>query len=205
MAYPLYVVEETARGDKTMDIMSRLLQDRIIFIGEEINDTLANHIISQLIYLRATDPKKPISIYINSPGGVISAGLAIYDTMKYLECDVYTYCIGMAASMAAVLLSSGTPGKRFALPNSRIMIHQPAGAVGGTSADIELQAKEILYLKHSLTNILSRNTGQTPEQIHKDSDRDYYMSAQDAKAYGLIDTVIGLQNSTPVEENHVGK
>jgi ATP-dependent Clp protease protease subunit len=197
MSYPIYVSEETARGDKTMDIMSRLLQDRIIFIGQEINDPLANHIISQLIYLRATDPKKPISLYINSPGGDISAGFAIYDTMKYIECDVHTYCIGMAASMAAVLLSSGTPGKRFALPNSRIMIHQPAGAVGGTSADIELQAKEIMYLKESLTKILSQNTGQTVSQIHKDSDRDYYMSSSEAKNYGLIDAVIGMEKSTP--------
>ncbi len=197
MSYPIYVSEETARGDKTMDIMSRLLQDRIIFIGQEINDPLANHIISQLIYLRATDPKKPISLYINSPGGDISAGFAIYDTMKYIECDVHTYCIGMAASMAAVLLSSGTPGKRFALPNSRIMIHQPAGAVGGTSADIELQAKEIMYLKESLTKILSQNTGQTVSQIHKDSDRDYYMSSLEAKNYGLIDAVIGIEKSIP--------
>ena len=185
-----YVIEETARGERSMDIYSRLLSDRIIFIGTEINDQVANNVIAQLIFLRASDPKKPISIYINSPGGIISSGLAIYDTMQYLECPVNTYCIGMAASMAALLLCAGTKGKRYALPHSRLMIHQPSGGVGGTSADIELQAKEILILKKLLSKIISKHTGQSLEKIVEDSERDFYMSAEEAKAYGLIDSVV---------------
>ena len=186
-----YVTEETARGERTTDIFSRLLADRIIFLGTEINDQVANNIIAQLIFLRASDPKKPISIYINSPGGSVSAGLAIYDTMQYLECEVNTYCIGMAASMGALLLAAGTKGKRFALPNSRIMIHQPSGGVGGTSKEIELQAKEIIFLKRRLSEILADHTGKSLEQIIEDSDRDFYMSGQEAVDYGLIDQVVG--------------
>lgn len=189
-----YVIEETPRGERSMDIFSRLLSDRIIFIGTEINDQVANNVIAQLIFLRASDPKKPISIYINSPGGVISSGLAIYDTIQYLECDVNTYCIGMAASMGALLLCCGTKGKRYALPNSRIMIHQPSGGVGGTSKEIELQANEIIYLKKRLSEIIAEHTGKTIEQITEDSDRDFYMSAEEASAYGLVDQVVNPKN-----------
>ncbi|MCH9617376.1 MAG: ATP-dependent Clp protease proteolytic subunit [Chlamydiia bacterium] len=191
--YVPYVTEETARGERTTDIFSRLLADRIIFIGTEINDQVANNVIAQLIFLRASDPKKPISIYINSPGGMVSAGLAIYDTVQYLECDVNTYCIGLAASMGALLLCCGTKGKRFALPNSRIMIHQPSGGVGGTSKEIELQAKEILYLKKRLSEILAQHTGKSYDAIIDDSDRDFYMSAEEAVEYGLIDQVLNLK------------
>lgn len=182
-----YVTEETAKGERSMDIYSRLLADRIIFIGSEINDQVANNVIAQLIFLRASDPKKPINIYINSPGGSVSAGLAIYDTMQYLECEVNTYCIGLAASMGALLLCAGTKGKRYALPHSRIMIHQPSGGVTGTSKDIELQAKEILHLKGILTKIIVKHTGQTLERVQEDSDRDYFLSVEEAIAYGLID------------------
>jgi ATP-dependent Clp protease protease subunit len=189
-----YVIEETPRGERSMDIFSRLLSDRIIFIGTEINDQVANNVIAQLIFLRASDPKKPISIYINSPGGVISSGLAIYDTMQYLECEVNTYCIGMAASMGALLLCCGTKGKRYALPNSRIMIHQPSGGVGGTSKEIELQANEIIYLKKRLSEIIAHHTGKTLDQITEDSDRDFYMSAQEAVVYGLVDSVVSPKN-----------
>jgi ATP-dependent Clp protease protease subunit len=196
--YVPYVTEETARGERTTDIFSRLLADRIIFIGTEINDQVANNVIAQLIFLRASDPKKPISIYINSPGGMVSAGLAIYDTVQYLECDVNTYCIGLAASMGALLLCCGTKGKRFALPNSRIMIHQPSGGVGGTSKEIELQAKEILYLKKRLSEILSMHTGKSYESIIDDSDRDFYMSAEEAVKYGLIDQVLSLKTPATV-------
>lgn len=183
-----YVIEETARGERSMDIFSRLLQDRIIFIGSEINDAVANTVVAQLLFLKVEDPKKDISIYINSPGGVINAGLAIYDTMRYLGCDVRTVCIGQAASLGALLLAAGTPGKRHALPHSRIMIHQPHGAVGGTSSDIELQAKEIINLKQRVVNILSKHTGKSEDQIRKDSDRDRWMSAEEAINYGLVDT-----------------
>lgn len=183
-----YVIEETARGERSMDIFSRLLQDRIIFIGSEINDAVANTVVAQLLFLKVEDPKKDISIYINSPGGVINAGLAIYDTMLYLGCDVRTVCIGQAASLGALLLAAGTPGKRHALPHSRIMIHQPHGAVGGTSSDIELQAKEIISLKQKVVSILSSHTGKSEDQIRKDSDRDRWMSAEDAIEYGLVDS-----------------
>jgi ATP-dependent Clp protease protease subunit len=189
-----YVIEETPRGERSMDIFSRLLSDRIIFIGTEINDQVANNVIAQLIFLRASDPKKPISIYINSPGGVISSGLAIYDTIQYLECPVNTYCIGMAASMGALLLCCGSKGKRYALPNSRIMIHQPSGGVGGTSKEIELQANEIIYLKKKLSEIIAHHTGKSLSQITEDSDRDFYMSAQEAVAYGLVDSVVTAKN-----------
>lgn len=193
-----YVIEETPRGERSMDIFSRLLSDRIIFIGTEINDQVANNVIAQLIFLRASDPKKPISIYINSPGGVISSGLAIYDTIQYLECPVNTYCIGMAASMGALLLCCGSKGKRYALPNSRIMIHQPSGGVGGTSKEIELQANEIIYLKKKLSEIIAHHTGKSLSQITEDSDRDFYMSAQEAVAYGLVDSVVTAKNLSPV-------
>lgn len=185
-----YVIEDTGRGERSMDIFSRLLKDRVVFIGTEITDHVANVVVAQLLFLRMEDPKKDIHLYINSPGGYISAGLAIYDTMQYLPCDITTYCIGMAASLGALLLTAGTKGKRFALPNSRIMIHQPSGGVAGTTADIALQAKEILEMKKRLAEIMSMCTGQTIDKINLDSERDYYMSAEEAKAYGLIDEVV---------------
>ncbi len=184
-----YVVEDTGRGERAMDIYSRLLKDRIVFIGTEINDAVANTVIAQLLFLRAEDPKKDISIYINSPGGYISSGLAIYDTMKFMSYDINTYCIGQAASMGSLLLTAGTKGKRFALPNSRIMIHQPHGGIGGTSSDILLQAKEMDAMKHICANILSECTGKSLDQIMEDSDRDYFMNPEQALNYGLIDKV----------------
>lgn len=187
--YVPYVIEDTGRGERAMDIYSRLLKDRIIFIGTEINDAVANTVIAQLLFLRAEDPKKDVNIYINSPGGVISSGLAIFDTMKLMGFDINTYCLGMAASMGALLLAAGTKGKRFALPNSRMMIHQPAGGVYGTSSDIELQAKEILELKKICAIILSEATGQSIEKVLEDSERDYYMNPTEALKYGLIDKI----------------
>lgn len=185
-----YVIEDTGRGERSMDIFSRLLKDRIIFIGTDITDQVANVVVAQLLFLRMEDAKKDVNIYINSMGGYISAGLAIYDVLQWLGCNVNTYCIGQASSMGALLLTAGTKGRRYALPNSRIMIHQPSGGVGGTSADIALQAKEILYLKKRITEILSECTGQTLERIATDSERDFYMSPEEAKAYGLIDEVV---------------
>lgn len=185
-----YVIEDTGRGERSMDIYSRLLKDRIIFVGCDITDQVANVVVAQLLFLKMEDPKKHINLYINSMGGYITAGLAIYDTLKYLGCEVHTYCIGQAASMGALLLTAGTKGKRFALPHSRIMIHQPHGGVMGTSSDIQLQAKEIIHLKQVTNVILSDCTGQPVERIIKDADRDFFMSAQEAKAYGLIDEVI---------------
>jgi len=185
-----YVIEDTGRGERSMDIYSRLLKDRIVFIGSEINDQVANAIIAQLIFLRADDPKKDISVYINSPGGLISAGLAIYDTMLFLGCDISTYCIGQAASMAALLLCAGTKGKRHALPNSRIIIHQPSGGITGTSADMFIQAQEIIRLKRNCAAIISHHTGQPLDKVVLDSDRDYFMSAEGAKEYGIIDKVL---------------
>jgi len=185
-----YVVEDTGRGERSMDIYSRLLKDRIIFIGTEINDHVANVVVAQLLFLRMEDAKKDVHIYINSLGGYITAGLAIYDTLQWMGCNVNTYCIGQASSMGALLLTAGTKGKRFALPNSRIMIHQPSGGVGGTSADIALQAKEILILKKRLHEIMAEHTGQPLEKIAADSERDFYMSAIEAKDYGLIDEVV---------------
>lgn len=193
MSLTPYVIEDTGRGERSMDIFSRLLKDRIIFIGTEIDDHVANLIVAQLLFLQMEDPKKDIKIYLNSPGGLISAGLAIFDTIQYLSCNVQTYCIGLAASMGALILAAGTKGKRYALPNSRIMIHQPSGGVGGTSSDIALQAKEIITLKHKIAEILAECTGQTIEQIKADSERDFYMGAEEAKAYGtqgLIDHVV---------------
>ncbi len=185
-----YVIEDTGRGERAMDIYSRLLKDRIVIIGQEITEGLANTVIAQLLFLMSEDPKKDIQIFINSPGGYITAGLAIYDTMRFLGCDVNTYCIGQAASMGALLLSAGTKGKRFALPHSRMMIHQPSGGIIGTSADIQLQAAEILTLKKHLSTILSECTGQSVEKIVADSERDYFMGAQEAIEYGLIDKVV---------------
>lgn len=185
-----YVIEDTGRGERSMDIYSRLLKDRIIFIGQEITDHMANIVVAQLLFLKMEDPKKDVHLYINSLGGYITAGLAIYDTMQYLGCDVNTYCIGQASSMGALLLTAGTKGKRFALPNSRIMIHQPHGGIGGTSSDVALQAKEILELKRCLNQIMAEATGQTLEKITADSERDFYMGPAEAKEYGLIDEVI---------------
>jgi ATP-dependent Clp protease protease subunit len=185
-----YIIEDTGRGERSMDIFSRLLKDRIIFIGQDITDHLANVVVAQLLFLRTDDAKKDIHLYINSLGGYITAGLAIYDVLKWLPCEVNTYCIGQASSMGALLLTAGAKGKRFALPNSRIMIHQPIGGVGGTSADVALQAKEILELKRKLNGIMAENTGQTIEKIQTDSERDFYMSASEAKEYGLIDEII---------------
>ncbi len=188
--YIPYVIENTGRGERSMDIYSRLLKDRIIFIGTPIDDGVANSVIAQLLFLQMEDPKKDIHLYINSPGGVVTGGMAIYDTINFLQCDVVTYCIGMAASMATVLLAAGTKGKRFALPNSRVMIHQPSGGAGGQTADISIAAKEILRWRETLNATIAKHAGKTAEQVAKDSDRDYYMSAHEAKDYGLVDHVV---------------
>ncbi|MCA8972585.1 MAG: ATP-dependent Clp endopeptidase proteolytic subunit ClpP [Planctomycetes bacterium] len=185
-----YVIEKTGRGERTYDIYSRLLEDRIVFIGTPINDTVANVVIAQLLFLQKENKSQDINLYINSPGGSVTAGLAIYDTLQFVQCDVATYCIGQASSMGAVLLASGTKGKRHALPHSRVMIHQPWGGVQGTALDITIQTDEILALKRSLNNILAKHTGKSPESIEKDSDRDYFLSAMEAKEYGLVDEVI---------------
>lgn len=191
-----YVVEDTGRGERAMDIYSRLLKDRIVMIGQEITEPLANTVIAQLLFLMSEDPTKDIQIFINSPGGYITAGLAIYDTIRFLGCDVNTYCIGQAASMGALLLSAGTKGKRYALPHSRMMIHQPSGGIIGTSADIQLQAAEILTLKKHLSNILAECTGQPVEKIIEDSERDFFMGAEEAIAYGLIEKVVSSAKET---------
>jgi len=188
--YVPIVLENTGRGERSMDIFSRLLKDRIIFIGTPIDDGVANLVIAQLLFLQMEDAKKDIHLYINSPGGVVTGGMAIYDTMNFLQCDVVTYCVGMAASMSTVLLAAGTKGKRHALPNSRVMIHQPSGGAGGQSADITIAAKEILRWRRTLSEVISKHTGRTVEQVDKDSDRDYYMSAEEAKAYGIVDHVV---------------
>ena len=185
-----YVIEQTSRGERSYDIYSRLLKDRIIFLGEEVNDVSASVIVAQLLFLEAEDPSKDIQLYINSPGGSVSAGLAIYDTMQYIKCDVSTICIGMAASMGAFLLAGGTKGKRMALPNSEIMIHQPSGGAQGQATEIKIVAEQILKTKRKLNEILAANTGKPLEQIEIDTERDNYMSAEEAKAYGLIDNVI---------------
>jgi len=185
------VIEQTTRGfERAYDIYSRLLKDRILFIGTPIDDYVANLVIAQLLFLQMEDKDKDINVYINSPGGSVTAGLAIYDTMQFIKCDVATYCVGQAASMGAVLLSAGTKGKRFVLPNSRVMIHQPWGGVQGAAADISIQAKEILKLRDQINAILAQHTGQLLDKIQKDTDRDYFMSAQESKDYGLIDEVI---------------
>ncbi len=188
--YVPIVLENTGRGERSMDIYSRLLKDRIIFIGTPIDDVVANLVIAQMLFLQMEDPKKDIHLYINSPGGVVTGGMAIYDTINFLQCDVVTYCIGMAASMSTVLLAAGTKGKRFALPNSRVMIHQPSGGAGGQAADIAIAAKEILRWRQTLNQTIAKHTGKTAEQIEKDSDRDYYLSAEEAKAYGIVDHVV---------------
>ncbi|MBA4137476.1 MAG: ATP-dependent Clp protease proteolytic subunit [Opitutus sp.] len=188
--YVPIVLENTGRGERSMDIYSRLLKDRIIFIGTPIDDGVANVVIAQMLFLQMEDPKKDIHLYINSPGGVVTGGMAIYDTINFLQCDVVTYCIGMAASMSTVLLAAGTKGKRFALPNSRVMIHQPSGGAGGQTADIAIAAREIIRWRQTLNTILARHTGKQAEQIEKDSDRDYYMSADEAKTYGIVDHVV---------------
>ena len=190
MALIPYVVEPTSRGERSYDIFSRLLKDRIIFIGEQIDEHLASLVVAQLLFLEAEDPEKDICIYINSPGGSVTAGMAIYDTMQYIKPDVSTICIGMAASMGAFLLSSGTKGKRFALPNAEIMIHQPLGGVNGQAEDIKIHAEWILKTREKLNKILASNTGQPLERIDKDTDRDNFMGADEAAAYGLIDKVI---------------
>jgi ATP-dependent Clp protease, protease subunit len=191
------VVEQTGRGERGYDIYSRLLVDRIVFLGTPVDDMVANLIIAQLLFLQMSDPKKEIQLYIHSPGGSVTAGLAIYDTMQFLTCDVNTYCIGQAASMGAVLLAAGTKGKRFALPNARIMIHQPWGGVQGQATDISIQAKEILRLKDRLNEILAKHCGQTVEAVGRDTDRDRFMSADEAKAYGLVDQVVVSRKDVP--------
>ena len=190
MSFVPYVIEQTSRGERSYDIYSRLLNDRIIFLGEEVTDVSANLIVAQLLFLESEDPGKDIHMYINSPGGSVSAGLAIYDTMQYIKCDVSTICLGMAASMGAFLLSGGTKGKRMALPNSEIMIHQPSGGAQGQATEIKIVAEQILKTKRKLNEILAANTGKPLEQIEIDTERDNYMSAEEAKAYGLIDNVI---------------
>jgi ATP-dependent Clp protease protease subunit len=188
--YIPFVIEQTGRGERSYDIYSRLLKDRIIFLGDEINDDVANAVVAQLLFLESESPDRDISVYINSPGGSVTAGLAIYDTMQFVKCDISTIVVGMAASMAAVLLAAGTKGKRIALPNSRIMIHQPLGGAQGQASDIEIQAREIVKTKEILNNILVKHTGQTMKKIKSDTDRDHYMTAQEALEYGIVDRVI---------------
>ena len=185
-----YVLESTSRGERTYDIYSRLLKDRIIFLGEEVNDVTASLVVAQLLFLEAEDPNKDISLYINSPGGSVTAGMAIYDTMNYIKCDVSTICLGMAASMGAFLLSGGTKGKRYALPNAEVMIHQPSGGARGQATEIQIVAENILRTKKKLNEILAANTGQPYDVIVRDTERDNYMTAEQAKEYGLIDCVI---------------
>ena len=185
-----YVLEQTAKGERTYDIYSRLLKDRIIFLGEEVNDVTASLVVAQLLFLESEDPKRDISLYINSPGGSVTAGMAIYDTMQYIKCDVSTICIGMAASMGAFLLAGGTKGKRFALPNAEVMIHQPSGGARGQATEIEIAAKNILRTRQKLNEILAANTGKPVDVIAVDTERDNFMTAEEAKAYGLIDSVI---------------
>lgn len=188
--YIPFVIEQSGRGERSYDIYSRLLKDRIIFLGDEINDEVSNAVVAQLLFLESESPERDISIYINSPGGSVSAGLAIYDTMQFVKCDISTIAVGMAASMAAVLLAAGTPGKRIALPNSKVMIHQPLGGSQGQASDIEIQAREILKTKETLNTILAAHTGQTLRKIKSDTDRDFYMTAPEALKYGIVDKVI---------------
>ena len=185
-----YVIEQTSRGERSYDIYSRLLKDRIIFLGEEVNETTASLVVAQLLFLESEDPGKDIQLYINSPGGIVTGGLAIYDTMQYIKCDIETICIGMAASMGSFLLTGGTKGKRLALPNSEIMIHQPLGGAQGQATEIQIAADHILKTRQKLNQILAENTGQPYEVVEKDTDRDNYMTAEEAKAYGLIDGVV---------------
>ena len=190
MSFVPYVIEQTSRGERSYDIYSRLLNDRIIFLGEEVTDVSANLIVAQLLFLESEDPGKDIHMYINSPGGSVSAGLAIYDTMQYIKCDVSTICIGMAASMGAFLLAGGTKGKRYALPNAEVMIHQPSGGARGQATEIQIVAENILRTKKKLNEILAANTGRSYEEIARDTERDNYMTAQEAKEYGLIDEIL---------------
>ncbi len=185
-----FVVEKSGREERAMDIYSRLLKDRIIFLGTQVNDQVANLLVAQLLYLQFEDPKSDIHMYINSPGGSVTAGLAIYDTMQYISCDVATYCMGQAASMGAMLLTAGAAGKRYALPNSRIMIHQPLAGMEGTATDLEIHAKEVIKMKRKLNEMLLKHTGQTLDAIERDTDRDNFMSAEEAVAYGLVDRVL---------------
>ncbi len=206
--YPPYVIERSSRGERSYDIFSRLLMDRIVFLGTPVNDDVANIIIAQLLFLQADSPERDIHLYINSPGGSVSAGLAIYDTIQFLKAPVNTICMGMAASMGAFLLAAGRKGKRFALPHSRIMIHQPSqSGGGGTASDIEIQAKEILYLRSKLNELMAKHTGQSIETIEKDTDRDRFMSAEEAKEYGLVDAVISNASAIPegVESGEAAK
>jgi ATP-dependent Clp protease protease subunit len=191
------VVEQTGRGERSFDIYSRLMVDRIVFLGTAIDDMVANITIAQLLFLQMSDPKKVIHLYINSPGGSVTAGLAIYDTMQFMTCDVHTYCIGQAASMGAVLLCGGTKGKRFALPNANIMIHQVLGGAEGQASDVEIRVRHMLKLKHTLNGIIAKHTGQKIEQVEKDCDRDNFMSADDAKNYGLVDLVVQSRKEIP--------
>ena len=195
-----YVIEQTSRGERSYDIYSRLLKDRIIFLGEEVNDVSASVIVAQLLFLEAEDPSKDIQLYINSPGGSVTAGMAIYDTMNYIKCDVSTICIGMAASMGAFLLSSGAKGKRLALPNTEVVIHQPSGGAKGQATEIQIVAENILKTKKKLNEILAANTGQTVEKIAEDTERDNFMSAEEAKAYGLIDEIVESRNAAKEKE-----
>ena len=197
-----YVIEQTSRGERSFDIYSRLLEDRIIFLGEEVNATSASVVVAQLLFLEAEDPSKDIHLYINSPGGEITSGMAIYDTMKYIKCDVSTICTGMAASMGAFLLAGGTKGKRLALPNAEIMIHQPSGGSQGQATEIEIAAKHILKVKENMNRILSENTGKPFEQVAKDTDRDNWMSAQEAVEYGLIDSVVTARSESEKKEDN---
>ena len=192
--YTPYVIERSSRGERTYDVFSRLLMDRIIFLGTPINDDVANVVIAQLLFLQADNPERDIHVYINSPGGSVSAGMAIYDTMQFLKPPVNTTCMGLAASMGSFLLAAGTPGKRSALPHARVMIHQPSGGTQGSAADIEIQAREILYLRAKMNELMAKHTGRNVEQIERDMDRDRFMSAEEAKEYGIIDNVITNQN-----------
>ena len=200
--YAPYVIERSSRGERTYDVFSRLLMDRIVFLGTPINDDVANIIIAQLLFLQADNPEKDIHVYINSPGGSVSAGLAIYDTMQFLSAPVNTICMGLAASMGAFLLAAGRKGRRSALPHSRIMIHQPSGGASGTAADIEIQAREILYLRGKMNELMSKHTGRPVEQIERDIERDKFMSAEEAKGYGIIDNIVA--NATEIEKVAAG-
>lgn len=195
-----HVVENDGRTEKSWDIYSRLLRDRIIFIGTPIDDYVANGVIAQMLLLQMEDPKKDIQLYINSPGGSVTDGMAIYDTMRFLSCEIKTYCMGQAASMATVLLAAGTPGKRYALPHSRVMLHQPTGGATGQTSDISIAAREILRWKESLNAVIAEHSGQTAERINQDSDRDYYMTAEEAKDYGIVDQVIEFKDRSKAEK-----
>lgn len=197
------VIEQTGRGERPYDIYSRLLKDRIIFIGYPIDDYVANLVVAQMLFLQMENKKQDICLYVNSPGGSVTSGLAIYDTMQFVQCDVATYCIGQASSMGALLLAAGTKGKRYALPHARIMLHQPWGGAQGSAKDILIRAEEILHLKHTLAKIMARHTGQTPERIMQDSDRDFYMSAQQGKEYGIVDEVVRSLKEKELKEKEL--